>query len=80
MTRLGGRRGSVEDLLSEDEVRGLLVGSGGENVTTSDDENGITSGDEQEVEQDVEGETSVGEMEKEEQELLDEQLKELKTR
>jgi len=78
MTRLGGRRGSVEDVLSEDEVKGLLVSSGGEEGVTTGDEDGVTSGDEGEIETEREGETSVGQTEKEEQMLLDEQLRELK--
>lgn len=43
-----GRRGSIEDVLSEDDMRSLLLRGEGENTATEEEEetDGVTTGDE----------------------------------
>jgi hypothetical protein len=48
-TRLGIRRGSIESIMSEDDLRSLLRGSeakSGTDTVTEDDSDGLASGDE----------------------------------
>lgn len=76
-TRLGVRRGSIESILSEDDIRSLLrrndeaTGTGTEE--TGDDTDAVTTGDELEMEGKVEDEVAANEklLNREEDLLLD---------
>ncbi len=45
-TRIGVRRGSIESILSEDDMRSLLLKGEGEATETGEDTDAITTGDE----------------------------------